>query len=180
MPGRTGPGPRAVESLESRWEFSFERLETDVDWSMIHFQPDGRADKELQVLCLGSHSDDIEIGCGGTILRLAEQYPRCLFHWVVFSAIGVREAEAQRAATLFVDPAQLMGPLLKSFQDGFMPFLGAEVKAVFEELKQQISPDIIFTHNRVDAHQVSVEGEAFEATDRIAERAQRCHEAAIR
>jgi LmbE family N-acetylglucosaminyl deacetylase len=120
---------------------------------MIHLHLGGGTDKALQVLCLGSHSDDIEIGCGGTILRLAEQYPRCLFHWVVFSAIGVREAEAQRAATMFVGPAQLMGPSLKTFQDGFMPFVGAEVKAVFEELKQRISPDLIFTHNRMDAHQ---------------------------
>jgi LmbE family N-acetylglucosaminyl deacetylase len=72
---------------------------------------------------------------------------------VVFSAIGIREAEAERAATMFVDPTRLMGPVLKTFQDGFMPFVGAEVKAVFEELKQRISPDIIFTHNRMDAHQ---------------------------
>ena len=61
---------------------------------MIHFKLDGGATGPLQVLCLGSHSDDIEIGCGGTILRLAEQYPDCVFHWVVFSATGVREAEA--------------------------------------------------------------------------------------
>jgi LmbE family N-acetylglucosaminyl deacetylase len=65
----------------------------------------------------------------------------------------VREAEAQRAAALFAGPASLKGPLLKAFPDGFMPFVGAEVKAVFEQLKQTISPDLIFTHNRKDAHQ---------------------------
>ena len=58
----------------------------------------GRA---LQILCLGAHSDDIEIGCGGTVLRLAEENPDCVFHWVVFSAIGDREAEARRAASAF-------------------------------------------------------------------------------
>jgi len=100
---------------------------------------------------LGAHSDDIEIGCGGTILRLAQQYPHCIFHWVVFSADGVRAQEAQRAAALFAGNA-LKGPLLKDFRDGFMPFLGGEVKAVFEELKK-VSPDLIFTHNRDDAHQ---------------------------
>src|SRR4029077_10206831 len=89
----------------------------------------------LNILCLGSHADDIEIGCGGTILRLAEQYPGCVFHWVVFSAIGVREAEARRAASLFVGATALRGPLLQAFPDGFMPFVGTEVKAVFEELK---------------------------------------------
>ncbi len=120
---------------------------------MMHLSLDSAKREALQVLCLGCHSDDIEIGCGGTILRLAEQCAGCNFHWVVFSALGVREAEAKRAAELFVSPAQLKGPFLKSFPDGFMPFVGADVKATFEELKQKVSPDLIFTHNRKDAHQ---------------------------
>jgi len=107
----------------------------------------------LQVLCLGAHSDDIEIGCGGTILRLAEQYPFCKFHWVVFSAQGVRAEEAKRGAMLFAGTKAARGPLLKTFQDGFMPYFGADVKAVFEELKETVSPDVIFTHNHSDAHQ---------------------------
>jgi LmbE family N-acetylglucosaminyl deacetylase len=104
-----------------------------------------------KILCLGAHSDDIEIGCGGTILRLAQQYPNGLFHWVVFSALGARAAEAQRGATLFAGE-NVQPPLLKEFQDGFMPFMGREVKALFEELKS-ISPDLVFTHHRNDAHQ---------------------------
>src|SRR5881398_1627639 len=112
---------------------------------MMHLSLEPRAGSELKILCLGSHADDIEIGCGGTILRLAEQYPGCVFHWVVFSAIGVREAEARRAASLFVSAAALRGPLLKTFPDGFMPFVGAEVKTAFEELQQVVSPDLIFT-----------------------------------
>jgi LmbE family N-acetylglucosaminyl deacetylase len=117
----------------------------------MNLQP--RTPGKLEILCLGSHSDDIEIGCGGTILRLGEQYPASVFHWVVFSAIGVRGEEARRAASLFVEPTALRGPLLKTFPDGFMPFVGGEVKAVFEELKKSISPDLIFTHYRKDAHQ---------------------------
>jgi len=101
---------------------------------------------------LGAHSDDIEIGCGGAILRLAQQYPHCGFHWVVFSALGVRATEARRAATLFAGENIDQGPVLKQFQDGFMPFTGAEVKATFEEMKA-VSPDLIFTHHRNDAHQ---------------------------
>jgi LmbE family N-acetylglucosaminyl deacetylase len=120
---------------------------------MIHLNLDGGKKEALQILCLGCHSDDIEIGCGGAILRLAEQYAGCEFHWVVFSAPGPRNEEAKRAAELFVDRARLKGPLLKSFPDGFMPFVGADVKSVFEELKQSVSPDLIFTHNRKDAHQ---------------------------
>jgi LmbE family N-acetylglucosaminyl deacetylase len=106
----------------------------------------------LNILCLGAHSDDIEIGCGGSVLHLAQQYPNSVFNWVVFSACGERATEAQRAAVLFAGTTALNGPLLKEFQDGFMPFVGAEVKKTFEELKA-ISPDLIFTHNRKDAHQ---------------------------
>ena len=106
----------------------------------------------LTVLCLGAHSDDIEIGCGGTILRLAEQNPGVIFHWVVFNAVGIRETEARQAASLFAGTA-LRQILLKTFPDGFMPFEGAKVKSVFEELKQAISPDLILTPYRKDAHQ---------------------------
>lgn len=111
-------------------------------------EPTGR----LNVLCLGSHSDDIEIGCGGTILRLAEQYPNCVFHWVVFSASGERESEARRASELFAG-SRLSSASFKSFRDGFLPFLGSEVKNVFEALKQQVSPSLILTHHGRDAHQ---------------------------
>lgn len=107
----------------------------------------------LNLLCLGAHSDDIEIGCGGTILRLANQHPNCVVNWVVFSASGVRAAEAERGAELFTRKAKRKHPILKNFQDGFMPFIGAEIKTVFEEELKAISPDLIFTHNRKDAHQ---------------------------
>jgi LmbE family N-acetylglucosaminyl deacetylase len=101
---------------------------------------------------MGAHSDDIEIGCGGTILRLAEQYPDCEFHWVVFNAIGTRATEARRASQLFAG-SRLKGPLLKTFQDGFMPYVGGDVKAVFENDLKELAPDLIFTHNGNDAHQ---------------------------
>jgi LmbE family N-acetylglucosaminyl deacetylase len=120
---------------------------------MIQLSLNEAARGGLKILCLGSHSDDIEIGCGGTILRLSEQYPNCTFYWVVLSATGVRATEAQCAAIRFTSSAQLARSVVKTFPDGFLPFVGAEVKAVFEELKKEISPDLIFTHNRGDAHQ---------------------------
>jgi len=120
---------------------------------MIQLNLDSVPGGALKILCLGCHSDDIEIGCGGTILRLKEQYPSCIFYWVVFGAIGIREAEAQRGAELFAGTNRLEAAVLKDFPAGFMPFVGGEVKAVFEELKETISPDLIFTHNRKDAHQ---------------------------
>ena len=120
---------------------------------MIRLNLNGGAAGALQVLCLGAHSDDIEIGCGGTILRLVEEYPCCVIHWVVFSTLGEREAEAQRGAALFAGPARLRDPVLKRFPDGYLPYAGAEVKAVFEELKRTVSPDLILTPSRKDAHQ---------------------------
>lgn len=119
---------------------------------MIQLNLGLKKDGPLKVLCLGSHSDDIEIGCGGTILRLVDDYPGVTFHWVVFNAAGVRKAEAQRAAELFAG-SRIERLLFKEFPDGFMPFIGSEVKAAFEELKQEVSPDLIFTHQPHDAHQ---------------------------
>jgi LmbE family N-acetylglucosaminyl deacetylase len=106
----------------------------------------------LRILLLGAHSDDIEIGCGGTVLRLAEQHPDCEFYWAVFSAVGVREGEARRAAELFGD-IHVKKLILKSFHDGFMPFVGAEIKQVFEAELKQLEPDLVFTHKGRDAHQ---------------------------
>jgi LmbE family N-acetylglucosaminyl deacetylase len=120
---------------------------------MMKLNLDLHNDQALKVLCLGAHSDDIEIGCGGTILRLIDQYPNCKFHWVVFSAIGERKAEAQAAAECFAGRQRLEKLLLKEYRDGFMPFAGAEIKATFEELKEAVSPDLILTHQRRDAHQ---------------------------
>lgn len=119
---------------------------------MMHLNFDVTVGQPLKILCMGAHSDDIEIGCGGTVLRLAEQYPDCELYWVVFSATGTRETEARRAAELFAGP-RLKGPTLKDFRDGFMPYSGAAVKAVFESELKQLSPNLIFTHNGTDAHQ---------------------------
>jgi LmbE family N-acetylglucosaminyl deacetylase len=105
------------------------------------------------ILCLGAHADDIEIGCGGTILRLIKEHPLCRVIWVVFSGPGSRTEEARHAAKLFAGEHVAGQPDIKCFQDGFMPFSGAEIKLVFEELKQKVSPDLVFTHNRKDSHQ---------------------------
>jgi len=118
---------------------------------MIGFGPKPTGNT-LRVLCLGAHSDDIEIGCGGTILYLRETFPNIEFQWVVFNAVGVREGEARRSASLFAG-SSLREITLKSFPDGFMPYVGGEVKTVFEQLKQSPSPDLILCPWRNDAHQ---------------------------
>jgi LmbE family N-acetylglucosaminyl deacetylase len=106
-----------------------------------------------QILCLGAHSDDIEIGCGATVLQMSEAYPDAFFHWVVFSGAGEREREARLGASRFLSAACGYQVSVKQFRDGFFPFDGATIKQYFEELKGEISPDLIFTHNRADRHQ---------------------------
>lgn len=111
-----------------------------------------RRDDAVRVLCLGAHSDDIEIGCGGTLLHLKKAFPRLKFHWVVFSAEGARGKEAAKAAELFTSGCE-KHVILKAFRDGFLPYDGSQVKSVFEEMKAEINPDVIFTQWGGDAHQ---------------------------
>jgi LmbE family N-acetylglucosaminyl deacetylase len=106
----------------------------------------------LNVLCLGAHCDDLEIGCGGTLLHLKETLPGVKFHWVVFSASGPRGQEANKAAELFTAGCD-REIVLKAYRDGFLPYDGGEVKGFFEEMKGRVNPDLIFTHWSGDAHQ---------------------------
>jgi LmbE family N-acetylglucosaminyl deacetylase len=106
----------------------------------------------LKILCLGSHSDDIEIGCGGTILKLLSRSPNLEVAWVVFSSTKEREEEARNSAELFLSQARRKEIIIEHFSDSFFPFEGAEIKNFFERLKT-LAPDLIFTHSRKDAHQ---------------------------
>jgi LmbE family N-acetylglucosaminyl deacetylase len=106
----------------------------------------------VTLLCLGAHADDIEIGCGGTLLYLKSTLSRLSFYWVVFSASGLRGQEAAKAADLFTAGSDKQ-VVLKDYQDGFMPYKGGAVKDFFEQMKGQVNPDLIFTHWHGDAHQ---------------------------
>jgi LmbE family N-acetylglucosaminyl deacetylase len=119
---------------------------------MMHLRFSRSVEEPLQVLCIGAHSDDIEIGCGGSLLQLKEWYPQLAFHWVVLTATGERRAEACRAAQLFTEDHSC-NVMLQEFEDGFLPYSAAEVKRFFERLKALVEPDIIFTHWGGDAHQ---------------------------
>jgi LmbE family N-acetylglucosaminyl deacetylase len=108
----------------------------------------------LRVLCLGSHADDIEIGCGGTILTLLAARRNIECHWVVFSGgRGPREREARKSADLFLDRARRRQVTVHGFRDGFFPYVGGEIKDTFEALAREVAPDIVFTHTRDDRHQ---------------------------
>lgn len=105
------------------------------------------------ILCLGAHSDDIEIGCGGTILRLLSTEAPLRVFWVVVGADGVREREARSSADRLLAQAQAYEVRVASFRDGFFPFEGARIKEFFEEVARDAVPDVIFTHCRGDRHQ---------------------------
>ena len=104
--------------------------------------PRGRS---LKVLCLGAHSDDIEIGCGGTVLTLIASHPGIEFDWVVLSAAGKRRKEAEAGAAAFLAGAARARVTVKDFRDGYFPYIGESLKDFFEELKKSVKPDLIFT-----------------------------------
>lgn len=109
-------------------------------------------DKLKKVLCLGAHSDDIEIGCGGTILKLTEENPSLEVMWVVFSAEDARHAEAKASARAFLKKAGKAQVVVKDFRGSFFPFQGEQIKSFFETMKP-FQPDVVFTHYRDDRHQ---------------------------
>lgn len=111
------------------------------------------AGEGLRVLCLGAHSDDIEIGCGGTILRLLASRRDVEVRWVVFSASADRAGEARGSAERFLRDAAHATVEVHGFRDGYFPYQGAEIKDVFEAFKDAPAPDLIFTHRGRDRHQ---------------------------
>lgn len=110
-------------------------------------------DRAVRILCVGAHSDDIEIGCGGTMLRLLSEYEDAEVHWVVLSGGGARDMEARASAARFMAQARKTEVIVERFQNSYFPYIGAEIKRFFEELKRATAPDIIFTHYRHDLHQ---------------------------
>lgn len=105
------------------------------------------------LLCLGAHSDDIEIGCGGTVLRLLRENPTLTCHWVVFSAGGRRTAEARRSARDFLGGGARSRVTVAGFRTSFFPYEGTRIKEFVEVLKDRCQPDLILTHFREDRHQ---------------------------
>jgi LmbE family N-acetylglucosaminyl deacetylase len=113
----------------------------------------GPADQAYRVLCLGANSDDIEIGCGGTVLALLERCEHAIVRWVVFSSSEERAREARASADAFLRRAREKEIVVKKYRDGFFPFLGAQIKDEFEALKREFHPDLVLTHYRDDRHQ---------------------------
>lgn len=120
---------------------------------MLRMNFEEPSNPNFKILCFGAHSDDIEIGCGGTILTLLERMPDAEIWWVVLGATGRRGIEAAESSDVFLKGARRKNVILKEFQDGFFPYIGAEIKRFFEEIKLQYSPDLVLTHYRQDLHQ---------------------------
>jgi LmbE family N-acetylglucosaminyl deacetylase len=112
----------------------------------------GRGDR-LSVLCLGAHSDDIEIGAGGTLLSWLDQGIRLDIHWCVLSGVDERGREARASASDFLAAAADGTIEIMSFRDGFFPEQGEQIKVWFEGLRGRVNPDVILTHRKDDAHQ---------------------------
>jgi len=113
----------------------------------------GTERQPARLLAIGAHPDDIEIGCGGTILKLVEEGSVSAIWWVVLSGEDERAAEAQASANALLDGAAEKRVIMRDFKDGFFPYDGGELKAFFETLKSEFSPDVVFTHQRNDLHQ---------------------------
>jgi LmbE family N-acetylglucosaminyl deacetylase len=110
-------------------------------------------DGTLRLLCLGAHSDDIEIGCGGTILRMAAERPNLTVRWVVFSGDELRAAEARNSAADFLRDVSVKKIEVLGFRDGYFPSQINNIKDYFEALKREFDPTIVLTHRLDDAHQ---------------------------
>ena len=120
---------------------------------MIHLLLDPKK-SPLKILCLGSHCDDIEIGCGGTLLNLIQSRRGSIaVHWVVFSSTAEREDEAKHSAQAFLKGTRQKNVVIQHFEDSFFPYNGGEIKKFIQELSRGFSPDLIFTHYRNDLHQ---------------------------
>lgn len=105
------------------------------------------------LLLLGAHCDDIEIGCGGTVLRLLRESENLEINWIVFSSTTGRAPEARKSASLFLRNAKKKTIIIEKYRDGFFPYQGWDIKEYFEKLKSHFSPDVVFTHCRHDLHQ---------------------------
>jgi LmbE family N-acetylglucosaminyl deacetylase len=132
--------------------FVEERASGKADRGVTKLSLPRKDGEPLTVLCLGAHADDIEIGCGGTVLYLRGALPQVRFYWVVFSTPGPRREEALKAAELFTAGCD-KEVVLENYRDGFLPYSGGQVKDFFEQMKGQVNPDLIFVPWRGDAHQ---------------------------
>ena len=107
----------------------------------------------LKILVLGAHCDDVEIGCGSTLLKLLDEHPTAEVFWVIFSSNSARKIEAENSAKEYLKNHSKSTIEINSFRNGFFPYVAIEIKEYFETIRARFDPDIIFTHYTEDKHQ---------------------------
>ncbi len=142
MPREKFPGKSGIKTGKGKVEVGMLKQLFDVNEK----QP-------LKILCLGAHSDDIEIGAGGTILKLIDLFPVESAYWVTFCSNEVRKKESLTSAGQFLAEVKNKSIFVESYRDGFLPYIGTEIKEYFENIKNVYSPNLIITHYRDDLHQ---------------------------
>ena len=105
------------------------------------------------ILCVGAHCDDIEIGCGATLIRWAREFPAMRLVWAIFSKEGQREQESRAAAARLVPASTGCELRFFDFRDRFFPSEAEGIKLAFDELGAQVQPDVVLTHHLGDRHQ---------------------------
>jgi len=109
--------------------------------------------RPLRLLCIGAHSDDLEIGCGGTLIDWLARYREVDVTWVVLGATPARAAEARRSAASILRRASRKLIVMHSVRDGHFPGHFNDLKEVFAGLGSTLAPDVVFAHTLDDRHQ---------------------------
>lgn len=120
---------------------------------MLQLTPLKKEDRPLRILCLGAHSDDIEIGCGASLMALGAGDPLIDMRWEVFSGNDARQEEARKSFSAWTEGVENSTLRLHSFRDGFFPDQWGAIKEQFIQLQESFQPDVVFTHYREDLHQ---------------------------
>jgi LmbE family N-acetylglucosaminyl deacetylase len=120
---------------------------------VVTLAADAMRSRLSRVLCLGAHADDIEIGCGGTILKFIEANPGLHVDWIVLSADPTRADEARASARTLLRAAGSANVRVEGFRESYFPYIGSEIKEYFDALGATLVPDVVFTHSGADLHQ---------------------------
>lgn len=120
---------------------------------MLPLAPLRAGQSGYELLCLGAHSDDIEIGCGGTVYRLLREWPIDRVTWVVLSGNPARAGEAKRAARRVLGRHPAARIVQAEFRESYFPYAGLAIKEFFDALGREVRPDLVLTHYRNDLHQ---------------------------
>jgi LmbE family N-acetylglucosaminyl deacetylase len=115
--------------------------------------PSSGSRRPFRILCVGAHCDDIDIGCGATLLKLLARGRPSEVTWVVFGSTPERARELRASARRFLRRAHRWEVVTYEFRDSYFPAEYQRVKESFELLKRLPAPDVIFTHRRDDLHQ---------------------------